>query len=409
MSPVSHPRVLFLIDVLYSAAAGAEGVLRRLVRALPKEGYRCSIATLASAPARVARDRFACPVHCLPVHHLWGISAWRAAWLLSRLLRAERVAILHTFFPASDLLGAVVARLSRTPVMISSRRDMGFQRTLPQRLAYRAAAPLFDQVQAVSEEVRVWHIAQDRLDPSRVVTVRNGVDLDEIDAMPPHRPAGIGLPDAAPVVVTVGNLRPVKGTDQLVRVAARVGRQAPDAHFLVVGAPLDPAYFQRVRALAEQLGVAGRVHFAGGRDNVAAVLKACTVFYLPSLSEGLSNALLEAMACGLPCVAHHVGGNAEVVASGRSGYLTPLGAEQETADAIVELLRSPARAAAMGRAGRQIVESRFSLNAMVSQLAALYDGLLARVPGFARQPARRMRSWPAPGGAENQADGRALL
>jgi glycosyltransferase involved in cell wall biosynthesis len=378
------PHILYVIDVLYGSTAGAEGVLSKLVRRLPGEHYRCSIATFASRPHRVDTGSFACPVYKLPVGRLYGRNAMKAAWGLSRLIRSERVSIVHTFFEAADLLGGVVAKLSGCPVLVSSRRDMGFQRSRAQRLAYRLAAPLYDQVHAVSEEVRWWHISQDGLDPRKVVTIRNGVDLGEIDSAGPCPRAALGIPDGVPVIACVGNIRPVKGTDDLVRTAALVCRELPQARFLVIGRSLDHGYFQRVKDLAQELGVGENVVFAGTRLDVAATLKACNCFYLPSLSEGLSNALLEAMACRLPCVATRVGGNPEVVADGRSGYLVPARNEQQAADRILELLGDQPRAAAMGLAARRIVEERFDFRSTVHALVAQYRALL-NGPSFDRR------------------------
>lgn len=376
MSRVQDPHILFLIDMLYSTGAGTEGVLSRMVRHLPAHGYRCSIATFSSLAERVVTEGLGCPVHRLPIRGVFDRSLVQSAWRLARLIRSEQVSIVHTFFEASDLLGGLVAKLSGCKVVVSGRRDMGYRRSRVERMAYRMAAPLFDQVQAVSEEVRRSHIRQDGLNPDKVATVRNGVDLDVLDAAEGFRPGSLGLAEGTPVVVSVGNVRPVKGTDHLVGTAALVCREIPETRFLVLGSVHDEPYYQRALELARRLGVSDKVVFAGARSDVAAILKTCDVFYLPSLSEGLSNAMLEAMACGLPCVATRVGGNPEVLEDGVSGYLTAVGDERQAAGHILELLRDRGRAAGMGRAGRRAVEERFSVQSMVGNLAQLYDGLL---------------------------------
>jgi glycosyltransferase involved in cell wall biosynthesis len=100
---------------------------------------------------------------------------------------------------------------------------------------------------------------------------------------------------------------------------------------------------------------------------------------MPSHSEGLSNAILEAMACGLPCVASETGGNGELIENGRTGYLTPVGDPQAAAERILSLLRDPAGAQRMGQAGRRIVENEFSMQSMIHRLTVLYEGLLVRL------------------------------
>ena len=378
------PHVLFLIDGLYSIHAGAEGVLWKITRLLPPDRYRCSVATFATYAGEVVWQAFDCPVHLLPIRRMYDWNALRMAFRLYRLIRSEHIDIVHTFFHASDLLGGLVAKLSGCPVLISSRRDMGFQRSAIHRLAYRVEADLVDQVHAVAEHVRLAHIRADGLDPDKVVTVYNGVDLNEIDRAPVRFPfAEFGFENASGIIACVGNIRPVKNLEALVRTAAAVCRQEPAARFLVIGAVQDAAYFERVTELAQELGVAAHVKFAGQRRDVASLLKACDVFYLPSKTEGLSNALLEAMACRLPCVATDVGGNPEIVRHDRTGYVVSTGNIPEAAERILSLLRNRAGAAQMGREGRRTVEREFTVEKMMAKLMESYDGLLAR-----RAPAR---------------------
>jgi L-malate glycosyltransferase len=373
--------ILFLIDVLYSRGGGAEGVLWKMVRHLPADRYRCSIATLATHAERVVASQYPCPVYLLPIRRTYDWQAIRIGQRLSRLIRSQQIRIVHTFFPASDLFGGAVARASGCPIIISSRRDMGFQRSGAQRLAYRVAGRwLFDQVHAVAESVRQRHIQEDRLDPNKVVTVHNGVDLDEIDAATRgSRLLASKVEDGAPVIVCVANIRPVKGIDVLVRAAAIVCREVPSARFLVVGLVQDTNYMQRVMELARALDVSRSVIFAGPSSEVLSILKSCALIYMPSHSEGLSNAILEAMACGLPCVASETGGNGELIENGRTGYLTPVGDPQAAAERILSLLRDPAGAQRMGQAGRRIVENEFSMQSMIHRLTVLYEGLLVRL------------------------------
>ncbi|MBS1824073.1 MAG: glycosyltransferase [Acidobacteria bacterium] len=372
---MERPHILYLIDVLASTHGGAEGILLKIVKMLPQR-YRCSVATFSPNPSIVPVDLFPCPVHLFPIQRMYDWRAMKEAARLYGLIRRERYSIVHTFFPASDLLGGVVAKLAGCPLLISSRRDMGLLRSSAHWMAYRAARGMYDQVHAVSESVRLFHIEQDRLNPGKVITIPNGADVDEIDKTPASDFRGeLGLA-SVPVVVSVANIRPVKGIDQLVRTAAIVRNSVPEVRFLVIGAVQDSDYFAGVQKLASELGVSESVVFAGARTDVPGVLKGCNIFYLSSVSEGLSNAMLEAMACALPCVATEVGGNAELIGEQRCGYLTPSNDAEAAARRIIQLLQDPALAVRMGREGRQIVESRFSIKAMMNRLTGLYDALL---------------------------------
>lgn len=376
----THARhhVLFLIDAFNRTAGGAERTLMKLCRFLPPDRYRCTVATLTKGSGINMSDHFSCPVHVLRLRTILGWTALKAAMHLNQLIRSENVSITHTFFPTSDLWGGMVAKLSGCPILISSRRDMGFLRQRKHRVAYSLFNGMFDQVQAVSDQVREFSIREDHLEPSRVVTLRNGVDLAEIDGAKPlvNADLALGTSEASQVVVTVGNLRPVKGIDVLIRAAAIVCRTLPGTVFVVVGEPHGQSYFEQLKKLAGILGVEKNIRFLGLRNDPLAILKVSDLFCLPSRSEGLSNALLEALACSLPCVATDVGGNPELVKDGQNGFLVPTEQPEAAAARIIDLLRDRELAKRMGHCGRQVVEQSFTVEHMVSKLVELYDVLL---------------------------------
>jgi len=371
--------VLFLIDRFPQRMGGAEGTLLKITRLLPPARYRCSVVTFAIDPAfEDIRGLFKCPLHVLPLRRTYDWNALRVAMKIVLLIKSQQVSIVHTFFHTSDLWGGMIAKLSGCPVLISSRRDMGLNQSLKHRVAYRLLRRMFDQVQAVSEQVRSYSIAEHGLAPSRVVTLHNGVDLYEIQETSglARSHSALDAQDASHLVTTVGNIRPVKGTDILIRAAARVCEQFPRAVFLVVGRANDSDYFRGLQELTSSLGLSRNVRFLGLRNDVISILKTSDVFFLPSRSEGLSNALLEAMACRLPCVVTEVGGNAEVVDNGRSGFLVPSENPELAAERIMELLRDPNGARRMGEVGRKIIEDRFDAQAMANRLVNFYDSLL---------------------------------
>lgn len=367
-------RILYLIDRIHAIGGGAEGVLFNMCRLLPDYGFQVSVATFAVGDG--VKEQFPCPIRILPNPALYHWSAISRALAFRRLLRSEGIEIVHTFFPASDLWGGTVARLSRCPIVISSRRDMGILRSSKHRIAYRLANSLFTQVQAVSEKVREYSIGHDHLSADRVVTVPNGIDCGAADASPALDRGALGFCQNAPLVITVANIRHVKGIDILLRAAALVCEQLPETMFLIVGEAHDPEYLRQLNELAEHLHLQQNVNFLGGRNDVYGLLKACDLFCLPSRSEGMSNALLEAMACRLPCIATDVGGNAEVLCDGLTGSLVPPENPQALAAQIVRLLCDQALMKTMGTAGRRIARERFGVQHMIEQLFRLYLQLL---------------------------------
>jgi TonB family protein len=346
--PTGSPiHILYLIDVLWGLG-GAEGVLLRIPKLLPKDRYRCTIGTFRLRSASPVFDQLPCPIREFPVNRVFGMGALRAALDLRRFIRSERVQIVHTFFESADLLGGLVAKLSGVPVVISSRRDMGILRSTRHHIAYRLMSPLFDQVHAVSGAVRQQTIRADRIDPDKVVTVPNGIEIEKLDAANSagalHR--SLRLEDASPLIVSVGHIRRVKGFDVLLRAAAEVCQVYPKATFLIVGSVQEPDCDRDLRDLVRQLDLERNVRFLSKMENesVWSLLKLCDVFCQPSRSEGMSNALLEAMGCGLPCVATAVGGTPEVLEDGRTGYVVPREDHHAAANRILALLGDPERA-----------------------------------------------------------------
>jgi glycosyltransferase involved in cell wall biosynthesis len=260
---------------------------------------------------------------------------------------------------------------------------MGILRRRKHHFGYRLMSGLFDQIHTVSECVRQYTIEHDRADPARTITVHNGIDpeVDVSSADVDRLRQTLGLKPNAPVVITVANSRFVKGLDVLLRAAALVTKEVPEAQFIVVGGlggtVRETAFNQRLLQLHASLGISNCVKFVGKSTEVNALLALSDVFVLPSRSEGLSNALLEAMRAGLPCVATSVGGNPEVVVDGKTGFLVPAEDCETLADRIHRVLRDPGMRDAMGRAGRARLLERFTVQRMLTDLVASYHLALA--------------------------------
>jgi glycosyltransferase involved in cell wall biosynthesis len=256
--------------------------------------------------------------------------------------------------------------------LIWSRRDMGILRSRKHDFAYRRMADLPDKVFAVSEQVRRHSVEVDGIDPARVETIYNGLDLSDWSEV--SRPSRA---NCETVIVTVGNIRRVKGHDILIRAAASVLRRFPQAGFRIGGDILDADYFAELQELIRSLNLSDQVQFSGGVSNLCTYLSEADIFLLPSRSEGFSNAIIEAMAAGLPVVATDVGGNAEAVEHGVTGLIIPAENSDALAAAIESLMSDPSRARAMGAAGRTMAADRFTTEAMMTRIKNAYGNLLA--------------------------------
>ncbi len=369
-----------MIDHL-AAMGGGERALTKILRLLPEDRFRCSLVTLRGKAHDQARSTLTCPIYEFQLRRTYGWNSIKAAYRIRDLIKANEVDVVHTFFESSNIWGGFVAKLAGVPVLISSRRDMGILRSGKHYFGYRLINPLCDRVVAVSDEVRKWCITQERIKASKVVTVYNGIELSAIDTV--TCPDGLGelnLPDSSQIVVTVANIRRIKGIDVLARAAALVTREFPNAMFLIIGAVSGPAVerdtAEQLHDLVHRLGIERNFKLLGVRNDVVPLLKSSRLFCMLSRSEGFSNAILEAMACGLPCVVTRVGGNAEAITDGDTGFLVPSEDYEAAAERVCRLLRDPVKATEMGRAARAVVADKFSSKRMIDELATLYESLV---------------------------------
>jgi glycosyltransferase involved in cell wall biosynthesis len=286
-----------------------------------------------------------------------------------------RVSVVHTMAPTCYRAAAIVGRVMGVPRVC----HLGFPPE-PGEIARSfwsgpealvgcfdgQTAPLQDQMRGLSPQCRVLDIP-------------NGIDTIRFSPDPARRAAGRArLPAGdAPLVMIVGHLSAVKGYPVFLRAAAAVRELHPDCHFAALGGEtVADGYLAHLQSEAGALGLGDRMHFLGWRDDVPEVIAAADIVVLPSWSEGLPLAVLEAMACGKPVVATPVGGVARAVVEGKTGLLVPPGKPGRLAAAISRLLQDPVEAARMGAEGRRRVESRYSLDQFTRSIESLYDALL---------------------------------
>ena len=365
------PHVLLVVDQFPRILGGGERVALRLAQHLPQYGFRASILTFSADRDCVELAEVQAPVYLLPLHRTYGSSAFSAALLFKKFLKMQGVRLVHTFFESSDIWAGCVTKAMTDAKLIWSRRDMGILRSRKHMFAYRLLAGLPDRVFAVSEGVRQYCIQHDRIRPEHVQTIFNGIDLSKWQCASRERKE-----QKPRIVAAVGNIRHVKGHDLLVQAARVVTARFPDVHFSIAGSVLEAEYMEGLQRMVSEYGISDRFQFCGAVSDIRAHLDDASVFVLPSRSEGFSNALVEAMAAGLPVVATDVGGNAEAVENGASGLIVPSEDVSALIEAITIILENPSRAQAMGEAGREIAAQKFSMEAMVSQTAAAYREVL---------------------------------
>jgi glycosyltransferase involved in cell wall biosynthesis len=278
------------------------------------------------------------------------------------------------------------------------RLDLGHLQSPAQRAVLAGLSHAADAVVVNCGAIFDLVVGDERVPPERVTLLRNGIDLPGFDAAR-EAPLSLPLPElgSRPIAVIVANMRhEVKRQEDFLEAIAIARRERPDLAAFLVG---EGDRMDGLAALATRLGLDGHAFFLGRRPDVPAVLARASIGVLSSAREGLSNAVIEGMAAGLPMVVTDAGGNAELVRHGERGLVVPVAAPAALAHAIVQVLSDPARARAFGEAGRRFVEEDITVERMVAEHDRLYQRVAAERPGIARSLAR------AGGGARKVASG----
>lgn len=305
---------------------------------------------------------------------------WTLFLRLAKLFKKEGAQIVHTLGWAALFDGIIGARIARVPVVVHSEHGKSYEDLLdvPRRRIWtqRMILPyLTDKVCVVCEDLKKSLKESLHLLDKKMITIYNGIEISNValsvDLV--QKKKDIGYKNNEMIVGTVGRLDPVKNYKVLLRSAAIITQDMPNVKFLFVG---DGPAAEGLKSLTQELGLNSRVIFLGQREDVPELLKIMDVFALPSLSEGLSKAILEAMAAGLPVVATNVGGNPELVIENQTGFLVPSGDPQGLANAIIYLLKNHEQAKRMGMSGQEMVRQHFSLEKMIKSYENLYLSLL---------------------------------
>jgi glycosyltransferase involved in cell wall biosynthesis len=301
-----------------------------------------------------------------------------AAWRLARVVKRLRPDVIHAHDPhglamaalALSLGAGATSGLPEPPLVASRRVDFHLKGNSFSRWKHRQV----DCFIAASEAIRRMLVA-DGIPAERTTTVHEGIDLRHVQTAPPvNVHEAFWLPHGAPVIGNVAALVPHKGQRHLIEAAHLVVREMPDARFVILGeGELRDALERQVR----EYHLEKHVLLPGFRTDVLGCIKSFDLFAMSSVTEGLGTSLLDAMACGRPIVATRAGGIPEIVEDGVQGLLVEPRDHQAMARAIVMLLRDEPRRRAMGDAGLVLVRTRFTVERMVEQTAAVY----ARVAG----------------------------
>jgi sugar transferase (PEP-CTERM/EpsH1 system associated) len=390
----SDPRPLVLHVVYRFDVGGLENGLVNLINHMCPDAYRHAVLALTEATDfrhRIRRDGV--PVVALnkPPGHAVGIYPQ-----LFRLMRSWRPAVVHSRnLAALEALLPALAAGVRVRIHGEHGRDIDdpYGASRKHQWLRRAYRPFVSHYVALTDELSRYLIDKVGVQRSAITRICNGVDTTRFRPAGADRAALEGCPfsrDSHWLVGTVGRMQAVKDQVTLARAFVMVLARRPSlrdrVRLVMIG---DGPLRDRSMAILHGAGVAALAWLPGLRDDIPAIMQGLDCFVLPSIAEGVSNTILEAMASGLPVIATDVGANSELVDHGVTGFIVPPADEQALAAQIVDLASDAGRSAAMGRAGRAAAESRFSLQAMTSAYQSLYDSQLASRRRVQRVPLPR--------------------
>ncbi len=321
------------------------------------------------------------------INRLYNHTALLQQFKFAQYLRRHRIHIVHTYGFYPNVFAVPAARLAGVPVIVASIRDTGDLWTPRQQWVQKFVCRLADHIVVNADAIKQRLVAAGH-PQERITVISNGIQLSRFIGKEngSRFRNELGLPPHSPLVAVLSRLNHKKGIEYFLEAAAFVGRRFPEARFLIVGEGravvngqiVGSPYTKELESYAARLGLGERIVFTGSRLDVPDVLSEIAVSVLPSLSEGLSNTLLESMAAGVPVVATNVGGNPEVVEHGVTGFLVPPRDPLTLAHSICLLLENRELALRFGQAGRQRVVQHFSLEKMVRATEYLYLELLQK-------------------------------
>lgn len=376
MSTGHRTRVAYCLDSF--DMGGTEFNAVRTAEQVDRSRYDISFIALSDRGALAERVRAAgIPIHVFPLGGFFSLQMLRSARRLVRHLREQQVDVVHAHDIYSNIFTVPCARLAGVPMVIASRRWWHAANRVIYLTLNRATYHLAHRVLANSEAVGQL-VVDEGMPASRVTVVPNFVEEVAFESPPPdvleHWRKSYAVAPDDEVVGIIANLHAIKDHPTLLRAFVRIVTERPRARLVIAGDGDDRAALE---ALAASLGIRDRVSFTGRVPQRPSMHWLFDVSVLSSRGEGFPNSIVEAMSAGRPVVATAVGGVPDVVVEGETGLLVPAGSPEPLGDAILALLRDPARRASMGAAGARRARARFHASAVVQQLQALYDDFLA--------------------------------
>lgn len=362
-----RPRILYIVDNLRTG--GAQTQLARLIHGLGDTDFDLRVLCLGDQNDSLMRLIGPQRVAVYPMPCIWKPRFWLSYAKVRQSVAAIKPDIVHTYLNTSNVFGAYAARRANVPYIVTSRRDMGHFRSGRIAAMERWSNNFCQQVVCVSQAVREQTVASEGLDPEKAVVLYGGVDTQVFSPAAKSQAAAGTLQ----VGMVAAMDRPMKGHADFLEAARLVLQQRKDVIFTLVG---DGQLRRELEGFVKANGLSEAVRFTGASNEVQKDVRDWDIFVMPSHSEGFSNAVLEAMAMGVPVLANALEGNLEIIDDGKNGMLVEPRNVQQMADRILHYAGRREDLGRMGEAARAKIEGHFTLKHMVERYKTFYNGLL---------------------------------
>ena len=356
-------------------SGGAESVVVNLAKSLNREKFSLTFTARKDGP--ISKN--------LPVGSEFVILPKRNGFDLRHLLRlieiikVRKIDLIHSHLFGPNLFGFLAAKITKKKIIQTIHGRDCFS-TWKRILAYRLMLKFTDKIVTVSDPLGTEfrkRVGEDE----KATIVHNGIDVGSFKKIIQRdkKLASLGLPTRSKIIGSVGNIKPIKGHENLIQTMAILRKKEQyDVILAIIGEiyPKYASYKTMLDKLITSLGLADRIFFLGFRDDIPEILQAIDYYVLPSISEGLSISLLEAMAASRPIVATDVGMNSVVIQHGVNGLIVPPNSNEALAEALQKVISDPELSEEMGKKARKTVCSKYSSEAMSNRYLKLYEEIV---------------------------------
>lgn len=369
-------KITYIIDALTTNTAGTENQLIKMINGIDKNKFSVHLICLNSHPwFEKNASGLSCTSSVVTIKYFKKASTYQNIIKLIRQLKRDDADIVHTFFPVSNIIGVLAAKMAGARIILSSRRDHGEWMSGRYVFATKVANRFVDAIVTNSNEVKTLTTQKENVPGSRIRVILNGLDLKQFNPgmhdqqLKQH----LRIPAGNKVVGIIANFRPMKHHSTFLKAAREISLARPDVSYLLIG---EGELMHETQRLARELNIDQQCHFVGKQEDVAPFISLMDISVNCSRQEGLSNAIMECMAGGVPCIVSNSGGNPDLITHDVNGYTFELDDFKTLAGLALDLLNNSSTRARFIANARGKIEKEMSLQTMLSNYELLYDALV---------------------------------